>query len=169
MVRGPVYHRNASATPSMARARAMPAARQAAQSHLHSQLPDHRSSVARQALFAKYDVNKDHMLDVGEAVELLKAVCADNDLTTEWITPDMMKEQFRVAQGGVAPEGVALTKEEFEAFCKYITTFMSHLGSTTLSDTPFEERLAAAREIDAAEKAAAAAAAPRRKGGCVLL
>ena len=128
----------------------------------------------RQALFAKYDVNKDHMLDVDEAVELLKAVCTDHDLTTEWITPDMMRQQFRAAQealGGVAPEGVALTKEEYEAFCKSIMTFISHLGSTTISDTPFEERLAAARRIDAAEKeaaAAAAAAAPKSKG-CVLL
>ena len=47
-------------------------------------------------------------------------------------------------------------------------TFMAHLGSLTISDTPFEERLAAARQIDAAEKEAAAAAAPRSKG-CVLL
>ena len=131
--------------------------------------PTTRLLLPRQALFAKFDVNKDHMLDVDEGVELLKAVCADHDLTTEWITPEMMKEQFRAAQGGVAPEGVALTKEEFEAFCKLIMTFMSHLGSTTLSDTPFEERLAAAREMDAAEKTAAVAAAPRRKGGCVLL
>lgn len=153
----------------MARACALPAARQAARPHLHLLLPDHPPLLPGQALFEKYDANKDHMLDVDEGVALLKAVCEHNDLTTEWITPAMMKEQFRAAQGGVAPEGVALTKEEFEAFCKYIMTFMSHLGSTTLSDTPFEERLAAAREIDAAEKAAAMAAAPRRKGNCVLL
>ena len=106
---------------------------------------------------------------------LPKSFCAcrptDHDLTTEWITPDMMRQQFRAAQealGGVAPEGVALTKEEYEAFCKSIMTFMAHLGSTTISDTPFEERLAAARRIDAAEKEAAAAAAPKSKG-CVLL
>ena len=152
----------------------VPAARQAVQPHLHLLLRHRPSSIAPQALFAKYDVNKDHMLDVDEAVELLKAVCTDHDLTTEWITPDMMRQQFRAAQealGGVAPEGVALTKEEYEAFCKSIMTFISHLGSTTISDTPFEERLAAARRIDAAEKeaaAAAAAAAPRSKG-CVLL
>ena len=153
----------------MARARALPAARQAARPHLHLLLPDHPPLLPGQALFEKYDANKDHMLDVDEGVALLKAVCEHNDLTTEWITPDMMKEQFRAAQGGVAPEGVALTKEEYEAFCKTIMTFMSHLGSTTLSDTPFEERLATAREIDAAEKSAAMAAAPRRKGNCVLL
>ena len=72
----------------------VPAARQAVQPHLHLLLRHRPSCIPWQALFAKYDVNKDHMLDVDEAVELLKAVCTDHDLTTDWITPDMMRQQL---------------------------------------------------------------------------
>ena len=110
-------------------------------------------------------MNKDHKLDVHEAVELLKAVCADYDLTTEWITPKMMTEQFRAAQGGSTPldgEGheVALSQEEFQTFCQTIMNFMSHLGSTTSSDTPWQPAggvpFATPRRIAAAAGGAAA-------------
>ena len=54
----------------------LPAARQAARPHLHLLLPDHPPLLPGQALFEKYDANKDHMLDVDEGVALLKAIAS---------------------------------------------------------------------------------------------
>lgn len=130
------------------------------------------SLAPRQALFWKYDVNNDHKLDVNEAVELLKAVCADNDLTTNWITPKMIAAQFRAAVGDSTPrdsedQEVTLTQEQFQAFCKTIVNFMSHLGGTTMSDMPVPVLRGdtAAREIEA-EGDQSVGDPPARKGGC---
>ena len=119
-------------------------------------------------------MNNDHQLDLDEAVELLKAVCADYDLTTEWITPEMMAAQFQAAMGGSAPRdgastAVTLTQEQFQSFCQTVMNFMAHLGGTTVSDVPLKLRggRGGASEIEAeADQPVEDHPTPTGKGGC---
>ena len=91
--------------------------------------------VSMGALFAAYDANQDHQLDVHEAVELLKATCTEMGITAEWVTPQWVAQQFRAAGATPRPDAVdeeiTVGQDEFQSFCSSIMYFLSALGGVS--------------------------------------
>ena len=111
------------------------------------------------ALFDEYDVNRDTVLDVEEAVKLLQASCTELGITTEWVTTEFVTHHFHAAIGSSAAprdgEQPKIRKEEFQTFCMSIMNFMSQLGGALERQGPpataeeIEAQVAAAREVEA--------------------
>ena len=135
--------------------------------------------VSMGALFAAYDANQDHQLDVHEAVELLKATCTEMGITTEWVTPQWVAQQFRAAGAPPRPDAVdeeiTVGQDEFQSFCSSIMYFLSALGGVSERLTPMpsprpDGEAAAPGVMGAAEEEQTVgdppATSPKKKAGC---
>lgn len=113
--------------------------------------------------FQEFDTNQDHLLDVGEAEQLLKTMLAEWDISTEWVTKDWIRQQFRSVTGegdGDVRGDVALDPEEFQVFIQQIMNFVCHLGSALERHEP-----APSAEPTLAQEESQEVETPRKGGG----
>lgn len=68
---------------------------------------------AKSGLFRKFDENQDHRLDVGEAQKFLVSMLGSWGLTSDWVTPAWVREQFKRIDADGDAETV--TADEFQA------------------------------------------------------
>tara|TARA_B110001452_G_scaffold229606_1_gene205554 strand:- start:1059 stop:1781 length:723 start_codon:yes stop_codon:yes gene_type:complete len=116
--------------------------------------------------FHEFDTNQDKRLDVSEAEQLLKTKLSEWDITTEWVTQDWIRQQFRSVTGegdGDKTGDVALDAEEFQVFIKQIMNFVCHLGGAMERTTPAP---AAEPPQSQEEEGETPGETPRKGGGC---
>ena len=127
-------------------------------------------------MFRKFDVNEDHKLDVTEAQAFLKSILCDWGLSSSWVTPTWVQEQFKLIN--TDDDAATCTEAEFQGFCESISQFLSHLGAAMGADEPEE---GADKQVARTESKIMLLAPPapaedddddvlrKRKGGCACV
>ena len=113
---------------------------------------------AKSGLFRKFDENQDHRLDVGEAQKFLVSMLGSWGLTSDWVTPAWVREQFKRIDADGDAETV--TADEFQARARQPS---SRLCEPVTAPRCLSRKVSSSRDLTVSVRAAHRRSARRSK------